>query len=220
MEHWNEVEEAFKELAELTGDMRFLEKNTHFHRCEESQVDKKDLDDTYTMDEIFNEIYEERFEEPKKSKNKLNAMFEALFDCEFKDVLVKGKKGYVVGENGKTLIKFLVRTRSTSIGRKLLGEEYHSIDFQVENMLFCIVSMFFEELDKQDGSGEKRNKTSSELLGIMMEKFGLDIGTLKLRKSIAEFNYWMGKLVQDDELKPYHEDIAKKIDEFAMYLYD
>lgn len=31
MEHWNEVEEAFKELAELTGDMRFLEKNTHFH---------------------------------------------------------------------------------------------------------------------------------------------------------------------------------------------
>lgn len=227
MEHWNEFEEAFKEIAEQLGDKRFLESNVNSEYLEKRRTGEiilegicttKEIDvkDTYTMREILDEINEDS----ARSKRKLNEMFQALFDCGYKEILVKGKNGYAVGEKGKILIKFLVRTRSTSTGRKLWGGEYNDIDFQIENMLLYHITMFIEELDIQDRNGEKRNKTSDELCKIIMKKFDIDSGTLELRKSIVQFNYWMKEVVQDDELKPSHGDIAKKIDMFAMNIFD
>ena len=229
MEHWNGFEEEFKEMAEQLGDKRFLENNVNSEYLEKRRTGeivlegicttkKMDIKDTYTMTEIFDEIYKERYEDPARSKKKLNEMFQALFDCGYKEILVKEKNEYMVGEKGKILMEFLVRTRSTPTGRKLLGREFNNIDFQVENMLLYHIAMFIEELDGQDRDGEKRNKTSDELCRIIMKKFDIDSGTLELRKAIADFNYWMEEVVQDDELKPSHGEIAKKIDEFAMNL--
>ena len=233
MEHWNKNFSEIQKQAEEEAEAIAAE-NGKIVQKEQAEIWQKDEKIVYTMQEIYKEIYDETFVDPDDSKPKVNKLFHALFGCKVKDILIKKGRGYVIGENGKRLIKFLVKICATEDGRKIIRGKYNEIDFQIENILLYYVSDFLNEWDMQEG--EKR-KTVDGLCREIMAKFNIGKGTFELRKSIADFNMWMETLVNDDESVFIHgnaaevlrkwvcsqkkkQKMAREIDEFAGHMFD
>ena len=177
----------------------------------------------YTLKDIYDENWKEKLEfeseidtgrpdNDSEYRDKLNQMFKALFDCNYKDVLVKDGSTYRIGEDGRVFLKLLLRLYSQVDGKRLRDKKYREVEFQVRGYLLYWATRFLEEREYQGGN---KTKSVQELCEKLKEKFELNDGTYKLMNSLYEFTMMVRDIVEDEELKQEHENVAAMIDNFV-----
>lgn len=200
----------------------------HWNSEQIKQVQSKSFTDNgrYTLKDIYDEDWKEKLEfeseidtgrpdNDSEYREKLKQMFEALFDYNYKDVLVKDGSTYRIGEDGRIFLKLLLRLYSQVDGKRLRDGKYREIDFQVRGYLLYWATRFLKEREFQGGD---KTKSVQELCEKLKEKFELNDGTYKLMNSLYEFTMMVRDMVEDEELKPKHESIARRIDSFAAWV--
>ncbi len=220
MEHWNE-----ERLNDSSSEKKMFRLRDIFKEVWEEKNKEANLygkEDSNSTDGDTNKKNEKNEKNDEQSaygslyRKKLNDMFQALFGCGYNDILITDQAGYQVGENGKILIKFLLKNYSRDIGKKLRKKKksYKDIDFMEENKLLFYIAEFLKEWKEQGGEekgGEKQKVTTEYLTKKILEKFDISDDTFKLRKAISEFNQWMEILVNDNEMIPVHRSCAERI---------
>ena len=185
----------------------------------------------YDLGDIFNEVWNDTIkvdgedisfdianmkpDDDSANRKKLNSMFEALFGCRYENVLIRRGKPYIVGEAGKAFLKLLLKSYSTSNGKKIRKPLCKDVDFQYENYLICLAMMFLDEQEELDA--EKKN-VYEELRSAIMENFSIDEGEMELKKSLLLFNKMIEEVSKDDVLAPMKEWMAFAIDRAASVI--
>lgn len=209
------------------------------HRNQESLKEISCEKKLYCLNDIFQEVWLEKYNEAniygtvdpnitdedmiekQKASNGnyrkyLNEMFKILFGSCYEKILIAEQGKYQVGENGRMLIKFLLKNYSQDIGKKLRKKkkDYKNIVFIEENKLLFYISEFLKEWKEQ--GGEKHGITTELLTNKVQEEFDISDDTFKLQKAIFEFNQWMEILVNDNEMIPVHRCCAERIGNWRL----
>ena len=179
---------------------------------------------TYTLNDIYIEVwkdehiediermevheYKEAVKQVKSEyRKRLNTMFNVLFGCEYNEVLItqaKGRNKYLIGDNCKNFIVFLLETYSEKNGKILRSgkfekndSKYSELDRKYENGLLYYASQYLKERKEQEN--EDSIKTE-ELAKKLTEKFGMESGKIRLIEALTDFTNLINDLLYESEI--------------------